>query len=153
MNEMIVFKSGFVMKEIDIARVNDQISHNGITLSKTQVAILENEGNETLKKYGRIAMNQDVLEEIIIRFSDSPFIQSHEFEEVVLEIYEIFHYVKKELDDKVFDEELINFLHESFNGVCQGSIEYLGEKIAYDFIQNFEPLMKGALDEFSRKYE
>lgn len=151
MNGIEFFEHGLGRKGIDLEKVNEEISRYGLVLSQNQVVVLESESDQILEKYGRISMNQDVLEEILKRFSDSPFIQSNEFIEIVLEIYEIFHYVKKELDDRIFDEELIDFLYESFNGVCKGSIEYLGEKVAYDFIQNFEPVMRGALDEFSRK--
>ena len=134
LQELSVYLSA--KEEWDIDRIQSETQRNGIILTRGDIEVIKVEGENIIEAYGRVAFENTVLETLVIRFSDSPFIQSWEYKDTILEIYEIFHYIKKEVNDEIMDDEIIHFLYEAFNGLCQGSLAYLAEKEAYDFIQN-----------------
>ncbi len=120
--------------------LNDDLAGTGIVLTENDVSVIVHSRTEVLNRYGRIGLNTEIIETLIVRFSTSPFIQPSEFVEVVSELYEIFQYIKHETDDMIFDEEIVVFMEEAFNGPAQGSLAYLAEKEATDFINGYRGL-------------
>lgn len=120
--------------------LNEDLAGTGITLTEKDVSIILQSRAEVLSRYGRVGLNTEIIETLIVRFSTSSFIQPNEFVEVISELYEIFQYIKHETDDTIFDEEIMTFMEEAFNGPCQGSLAYLEEKQATDFINRYRGL-------------
>jgi hypothetical protein len=52
----------------------------------------------------------------------------HNYAETIRELTEIFYSYKNETLDMISDNELIKFMRNSFDGVCQGSLELLSER-------------------------
>ena len=74
---------------------------------------------------GRIEFGEGVLKKLIRAFSDSPYLWQENYEESLLELQDAFYYFKKESEDYFSDDELISLMKDVFNGVAQGSLDYL----------------------------
>lgn len=97
----------------------------GVVLSDNQIENLINKRFESLESTGRMEIGNGVLKELIDAFCDSPYIMQENYEETLEELQDIFYFFKGEAMEQIADEELIQFMKEYFNGMCQGSVEYL----------------------------
>lgn len=109
----------------DIKKLNEITIKYGLSLSDAQIENLINKRCESLKNTGRIEFGNGVLKEIIEAFCDSPYIMQDTYEDTLEELQDIFYFFKGEAMEQIADDELIEFMKIHFNGVCQGSIEYL----------------------------
>lgn len=99
----------------------------GLMLSAQQVICLVERRFTALQDNGRIELGDGILKLLIQNFCDSPYIFQDNYEETLVELQDSFYYFKNECDDRFSDEELISFMKKYFDGVCQGSLEYLSE--------------------------
>ena len=97
----------------------------GLVLSENQIQNLVQRRFEALKDVGRIEFGTGILKKLIYAFSDSPYIHQQNYEETLLELQDAFYYFKNETDDRLSDDELIEYMKDTFDGKAQGSIEYL----------------------------
>lgn len=97
----------------------------GLMLSEKQIESLVQRRFETLRDTGRIEFGEGVLKKLIYAFCDSPYIHQLNYEQTILELQDAFYYFKNETDDRLSDDELIEYMKETFEGKAQGSIEYL----------------------------
>lgn len=117
-------------RQTDLAaleRYNRRSGPYGLTLSEPALERLLRHRAETLKQTGRVELGGGVLEKLITAFCDSPYIVQSKYEEILLELQELFYYFKNECRDLVTDDELIDALRLIYNGVAHGSIEYLSD--------------------------
>jgi DNA modification methylase len=77
-----------------------------------------------------------VLDKIIRRFCDSPFLTTQNYAQTLHELVETFYHAKGETMDMVSDDDLIQFMKLSFDGVCQGSVDLLANREVYLFAKN-----------------
>ena len=111
-------------------------SKYGLCLSETQVQNLIEKRFKALKDMGRIEFGEGILKKLIYAFCDSPYVYRDDYGETLLELQEIFYYFKNESEDKIPDDELIEFMKDTFNGIAQGSIEYLSGTSLEDLCRN-----------------
>lgn len=124
----------------NIERCNKITSKYGLVLSNKQILGLLEKRKETLKATGRVEFRGGVIEKIIKEFCDSPYINKENYESTLYELINIFYEYKNETMDLITDDELIDFMKKSFDGVCKGDIEYLAGTIMY---QMREKLING----------
>lgn len=86
---------------------------------------------ETLKETGRIELRVGIIDKLIKEFCDSPYVNQENFAETLYELIEIFYEYKNETMDLITDDELLAFMKKSFDGICQGNLEYLSGTILY----------------------
>lgn len=91
---------------------------------------------EILIDTGRIEFRGWVIEKIIKEFCNSPYINKENYERTLYELIEMFYEYKNETMDLVTDDELIEFMKKSFDGVCKGDTEYLSGTIMYKMREN-----------------
>ena len=130
-------------KQIEITSIekcNKITSKYGLVLSNKQILGLLEKRKETLKATGRVEFRGGVIEKIIKEFYDSPYINKENYESTLYELIDIFYEYKNETMDLITDDELIDFMKKSFDGVCKGDIEYLAGTIMY---QMREKLING----------
>ena len=130
-------------KEIEITNIekcNKITSKYGLVLSNKQILGLLEKRKETLKATGRVEFRGGVIEKIIKEFCNSPYINKENYESTLYELIDIFYEYKNETMDLITDDELIDFMKKSFDGVCKGDIEYLSGTIMY---QMREKLING----------
>ncbi|NCB73255.1 MAG: hypothetical protein EOM51_00710 [Clostridia bacterium] len=97
----------------------------GLMLSEGQIQSLVERRFESLRDNGRIEFGEGVLNKLIHSFCDSPYINQQNYEESLSELQDAFYYFKNETDERLSDDELIEYMKDTFDGKAQGSIEYL----------------------------
>ena len=102
-------------------------SRYGLMLSDAQIENLVEQRYEVLKSTRRIEFGSGILKKLAEAFCDSVYITQENYEEILASLQELFYYFKNESLDELSDDELIDYMRRSFEGPCQGSIDYLGE--------------------------
>ncbi|MGB7604553.1 MAG: DUF6323 family protein [Lutisporaceae bacterium] len=120
----------------ELRECNDYTLKFGLSLTEEQIQGLVRKRFEALKDTGRIEFGQGILKKLICEFCDSPYITKDNYEEVILELQDSFYYFKNESMDLISDDELISFMKQHFDTVCQGSLEYLSGTSLEDLCRN-----------------
>ena len=131
--ELSIFSTSIIQKQAvnEIVKCNDFTYNYGLVLTNQQAIELVETRTFVLKENGRIEFGGGVIDKIIKEFCDSPYISMHNYSEVLNELIEIFYYYKNETLDLICDDDLIKFMKNSFDGICQGSLELLaGRELA-----------------------
>lgn len=126
-------------KQIEIANIkkcNEYISKYGLVLSDNQISNILERRKEVLKDTGRVELREGIIDEIIKEFCDSPYLNQENFASSLYELIEIFYEYKNETMDLITDDELIKFMKKSFDGVCQGDLDYFSGTIMYKMKEN-----------------
>ena len=128
------------VKQTEIANIkkcNEYTSKYGIVLSDNQISNMLERRKETLKETGRIELRFGIIDKLIKEFCDSLYVNQENFAETLYELIEIFYEYKNETMDLITDDELLAFMKKSFDGICQGNLEYLSGTILYKMRENF----------------
>ena len=125
---------------VNIKRCNEISSKYGLVLSDNQISKIIERRKEILKGTGRVELREGIIDKLIKEFCDSPYINQENYAETLYELIEIFYEYKNETMDLITDDELINFMKKSFDGICQGDLEYLSGTVMYRMREN---LLKG----------
>lgn len=125
---------------VNIKRCNEITSKYGLVLSDNQISKIIERRKEILKGTGRVELREGIIDKLIKEFCDSPYINQENYAETLYELIEIFYEYKNETMDLIADDELINFMKKSFDGICQGDLEYLSGTVMYRMREN---LLKG----------
>ncbi|MGE5330002.1 MAG: DUF6323 family protein [Deltaproteobacteria bacterium] len=120
----------------ELRECNELTVRFGLFLSEHQIQSLVEKRFEALKNTGRIEFGQGILKKLITEFCDSPYIIQENYEDTILELQDAFYYFKNESNDLISDEELITFMKQKFDGVCQGSLEYLSDMTLEELCRN-----------------
>lgn len=80
--------------------------------------------NNVLKDYDRVEVDTEIMQKIILQFCPSPHLQQNEYMDTIIELLELFHYLKNELNDEIGDDALIEKLADLYNKCC-GDLELL----------------------------
>lgn len=125
--EIISISSTLIQKQAveELVKCNDLTVKFGLTLSRQDAIELVKTRTLALKSNGRIEFGGGVVEKIIRRFCDSPYISTHNYIETLHDLTDMFYYYKNETLDLLSDDDLIEFMKKSFNGICQGSLDLL----------------------------
>ena len=126
-------------KQIEIANIkkcNEYTNQYGLLLSENQISNLLERRKETLKETGRIEFREGIVDKLIKEFCDSPYINKENYAETLYELIEIFYEYKNETMELIADDELIEFMKKSFDGICQGDLEYLSGTVMYRMREN-----------------
>ena len=126
-------------KQIEIANIkkcNEYTTQYGLILSDDQINNLLERRKDTLKETGRIEFREGIIDKLIKEFCDSPYINQENYAETLYELIEMFYEYKNETMDLITDDELIEFMKRSFDGICQGDLEYLSGTVMYKMREN-----------------
>ncbi len=131
--ELMTFTSSIIQKQAanEIEKCNEITTNYGLVLTHQQAVELIETRTYALNVNGRIEFGGGVIDKIIKEFCDSPYISMHNYTDILHELIEMFYYYKNETLDLFSDDELIKFMKDAFDGVCQGSLELLsGRELA-----------------------
>jgi len=120
----------------ELEACNEISAHYGLFLSEKQILDITERRFAALKNTGRIEFGKGVLKKLIEAFCDSPYLTRVNYEDTLLELQDCFYYFKNESMDRIPDDELIAFMKDRFDGVCQGSLEYLSGTSLEDLCRN-----------------
>ena len=121
----------------DDSRVKDKIlsrnaatAKHGIVLTESQAAAIAASQTAALKKAGRIEFGFGIADKAISLFADSPYIIPDEYEQTISDLISLFYTFRNEADGILSDDELLNFMKNSFDGRCAGSLELLAQQVS-----------------------
>lgn len=117
------FLENIKMEEKQLLELNKYISKD-IVLTKENVLELINNKNSALQEIGRIDLTNSILENIILTFTDSPFIDKNNYMYIFLSLTEIFLCYENIFSKKISSEELLKYLKDEFEK-NEGSIELI----------------------------
>lgn len=117
------FLENIKMEEKQLLELNKYISKD-IVLTKENVLALINNKNSALKEIGRIDITNSILENIILTFTDSSFIDKNNYMYIFLSLTEIFLCYENIFSKKISSEELLKYLKDEFEK-NEGSIELI----------------------------
>lgn len=104
---------------------NEFSSRYGLTLSGEDIRELAKCRAKALKETGRVEFGGGVLPKLIYAFCDSPYIDADDYETTLADLQDAFYYFKGEAMERFSDDELIEYMQKVFNGVAEGSVDYL----------------------------
>ena len=108
-----------------IRNCNEYTNQYGLTLTEEQIHNIVEKRVDALRYTERLEFGDWIIDKIIKEFADSPYIQKDNYAEIIYELIDIFYSYKNETGDLVSDDELLSFMKEHFDGICQGSLDYL----------------------------
>ncbi len=108
-----------------ILSLNEKTEQYYLTLTPTDATALMKTRTEALNASGRIEVGSATISKLIDAFCDSAYINQRDYTAILHELLEIFYYIKNETLDLISDDELIEFMKDSFEYRCMGSLELL----------------------------
>ncbi|GAB6170614.1 DUF6323 family protein [Paradesulfitobacterium aromaticivorans] len=109
----------------ELIKCNEVTARYGLILSEAEAQELIETRAVALSSNGRIEFAGGIINKLIMKFSDSPFISQFNYVTTLNDLIETFYYFKNETLDEISDDELISFMKKYFDQNCQGSIELL----------------------------
>lgn len=136
--ELIPFASGLIQKQAadELLKWNPYTARYGLQLTSDQAAELVETRNHALTQNGRIEFGGGVLEKIVEKFCNSPYLHTRNYPQTLHQLTEIFYYYKNETMDLISDDELLDFMKASYDGVCHGSLSLLSGRELYYLARN-----------------
>lgn len=108
-----------------ILKTNDRSKTYGLTLTADDAKDLLVCRKVSLKDYQRVEFGSSILKELIYHFCDSPYLSQDNYLSTLEKLQDIFYQFKNRCNDEITDTELLNFMEEQFNDVCNGDTDYL----------------------------
>ena len=133
----IIINSSSIDHQInEILMLNEQTKPYSLTLTKKDIFQIIEARNQTLKGYGRIELGTDTINKLIKNFYTSPYIEQDAYMATIMDLQEVFYYMKNETEDQISDDELIDILKDFFENYCKGSLELLQGREIEVFARN-----------------
>lgn len=110
-----------------LSKTNDYTNRYGLRLSEDDIQELLIQRKESLAEQNRVEFGAGILDKIIYAFCDSVYIYQDNYADTIARLQNIFYQYKNESMDELTDDELIELMRNAFDGVCQGSLDYLEE--------------------------
>ncbi|WP_273327251.1 DUF6323 family protein [Vallitalea guaymasensis] len=133
---IMIINSSTEQQVNEIIRLNEETVKYGLTLSKHEIKQIIDVRNDLLRGYGRIELGTEVINKLIKSFYNSSYIQQDMYMSTLMELQEVFYYMKNETEDNLSDDEIIEILREFFEDYCKGSIELLQGREIENFARN-----------------
>ena len=119
-----------------VMQTNQYTERFGLVLSEEDANLLVQERSSSLRQEQRVEFGEGILPKLIFQFCDSPYLSQDNYVESIVRLQEIFYLYKNESLDDLSDDELLDYMKEKFDGVCQGDFEYLEGTVLEEFARN-----------------
>ena len=137
-NYLAVFSSGgiteiekkYVARELML--LGEKTAEHGIVLTEKDCVDIAECRFESLKENERIEIGLGATERIIEEFSESGYVNQNNFRETVEGLLECFYMIKTETDDKVSDDDVMEFLKYLFEYEAGGDVSKIYDSVALD---------------------
>lgn len=107
------FLDNIKKEENQILELN-KIIKKDIIITKENAITLINNKNTFLKEIGRIDLTNTIIENIIITFIDSPYIEKDNYLNILISLIETFITYEHIFSKKLSSEEILNYLKDEF---------------------------------------
>lgn len=124
----------------------------GLSLTPDQIRDIAETENACLAEHGRISFGKSAAEQIVLEFSESPFITGGDSAKTFIELTEAFFEVREDLPARFTDAEIIEALKEAFDGDAAGDAA-LAAALARDSLsKQHESLAYEIADDYGKVY-
>lgn len=120
----------------ELRECNEFTVRFGLYLTEQQIFELTERRFAALKDTGRVEFGPGILKKLLMAFCSSPYVTQENYQDIILELQDSFYYFKNESMEQISDDELIEFMRKRFDGVCQGSLEYLSNTSLEELCRN-----------------
>lgn len=131
MDELTIKETEYVRQEL--MPCNQYTQKFGLSLSEQEAKELVIQKREVLQEQRRIELGESILKKIIFVFCDSPYIYQDNYIDMIERLTEIFFLYKNESMDELSDDELLDYMKQSFDGECEGSMDFLEDTALEQF--------------------
>lgn len=114
----------------EIGRVlecNNKTDKFGLVLTEEEAKRLMLGRKAYLADSQRIELGEGILPKIIHYFCDSQYINQDNYVDSLDQLQEIFYMYKNETEDRLTDDELLEFMRQQFEEICFGDFDYLSD--------------------------
>lgn len=108
-----------------ILSLNEKSEQHGLTLTPSDAAALVQTRTEALSANGRVEVGSATIGKLVDAFCESSYINQREYPAIMHALIEIFYEAKNETLNLISDDELIDFMKNSFEYSCGGSLDLL----------------------------
>lgn len=108
-----------------VLECNNNTQKFGLTLSEEDARRLMLSRRAYLGENQRVEFGEGILPKIIHYFCDSQYINQDNYVDFIDQLQEIFYLYKNETEDRLTDDELLDFMSQQFEEVCFGDLDYL----------------------------
>lgn len=112
----------------EILACNNETKQYGLVLNEQQALALAQTRTTALKEHKRIEFRGGIVNQLVLAFKDSPYITQDNFESTLHELINLFYEIKNSTWEQISDADLIEFMKESFDNKCCGSLELLADE-------------------------
>lgn len=109
----------------ELLACNGDTAADGLRLTPRQAQALLETRSAALRKTGRVELGGTILRRLILTFQDSPYLTADNYAETLCELTDAFYHFKSETQDRLGDDPLLQYMKQSFDGPCRGSVELL----------------------------
>lgn len=109
----------------EVLDCNARTACYNLCITDQQAVELVEARSQNLRDNGRVELGGGVIDKLIDAFCSSAYLMQDNYTETIHELMEIFYYYKNETLDLVSDDDLIDYMKQSYEGVCQSSTELL----------------------------
>jgi hypothetical protein len=120
----------------------------GVRLSENEAGFLLTARKNNLKEQERVEFGEGILPKIIVTFCDSPFIYQDNYVDTLEALQNIFYLYKNESLEELTDDELLEYMKEYFDGVCQGSLEHLEDTCLEQLARRIRKMSHGSIGRY-----
>jgi len=120
--------TGGLLTQFEISQVlgtNHETQRHGLVLTEGEAREIIEARNQSLHKHGRLELDIDVINKMILVFCNSPYINSQDYASTISDLVDIFYYVKNESEDRIGDDDLIDIMKHLYDKSCRGSTDLL----------------------------
>lgn len=108
-----------------VLECNDNTLKFGLALSEEEANRLMLSRKASLTENQRVEFGESILPKIIQYFCASQYINQDNYADSLDQLQEIFYLFKNETEDRLTDDELLDFMRQQFEEVCFGDFDYL----------------------------
>jgi hypothetical protein len=109
----------------EVLECNARTACYNLCITNQQAVELVEARSQNLIDNGRIELGGGIIDKLIDAFCSSAYLMQDNYVETIHELMEIFYYYKNETLDLVSDDDLVDYMRQSYEGICQSSTELL----------------------------
>jgi hypothetical protein len=109
----------------EVLLCNERTSCYNLCITEQQAVELVEARSQNLRDNGRVELGGGVIDKLIDAFCSSAYLMQDNYMETIHELMEIFYYYKNDTLDLLSDDDLIDYMKQSYDGICQSSTELL----------------------------
>ena len=109
----------------EVVRTNQVTERYGLALSEEDAALIAAERTKVLQEQKRVEFGGGIMPKIIYEFCDSSYIDQNNYVDTLISLQEIFYLYKNEMQDEIYDVELLHLRKEQVETICYGDLGYL----------------------------